>query len=116
MISSLAMALSYGCKCPRVELSPSPVRNPTGSMTAEISMPKVPTLFTCHSCYDEAVKVRTGPPKHRNCKTIFKHHRSECLGDMEVYEDGTKSMIKCASCAPGGLPCDKCLPLHSTEK
>ncbi len=75
-----------------------------------------PVRFTCQACYDEAVKVRTGPPKHRYYKTIIKHHCKECRADMEVYEEGGNAMIKCGSCAPGGLPCDKCLPPHGAKK
>lgn len=75
-----------------------------------------PRQFACQSCYDEAVKVRTGPPRHRYYKTIIKHHCSECRADMEVYDEAGKRMIKCGSCAPGGQPCDECLPPPDTKK
>lgn len=75
-----------------------------------------PRQFACQSCYDEAVKVRTGPPKHRYYKTIVKHHCKECQADMEVYAQDGRHMIKCGSCGPGGLPCDKCLPPHGVKK
>lgn len=100
----LLAIVAWGCAVPPHKHAHSQVETPA------------PRQFTCQSCYDEAVKVRTGPPRHRYYKTIIKHHCSECRGDMEVYEDGGKSMIKCASCAPGGLPCDQCLPPEGTKR
>ena len=78
--------------------------------------PAPPRQFTCQSCYDEAVKVRTGPPKHRYYKTIIKHHCKECEADMEVYAQDGRHMIRCGSCAPGGIPCDQCLPPNAKNQ
>jgi len=71
-------------------------------------------VMGCQKCYDEAVRVRRlsskGPSRTR---IIKKHMCPGCKGEMVSYtEDGT-AMIKCASCAPEGVPCDRCLPPKS---
>lgn len=65
----------------------------------------------CQLCYDEMVRVLTGSPKHRRYKTIMRHRCADCTTDVAFYvgDDG-KLMIRCARCAPEGMPCDRCLP------
>lgn len=67
-------------------------------------------------CYDEAVRVLTGSPKHRRYKTVLKHRCPDCFSDVELYEDGGTFMIKCASCARDGVACNKCLPPDGATK
>ncbi len=67
--------------------------------------------LSCQLCYDEVVRVLTGPPKHRRYKTVQRHRCVECTTEVAFYvgNDG-KLMIRCARCAPDGMPCDRCLP------
>lgn len=72
----------------------------------------------CRLCYDETVRVGTGSPKSRRYKTLVRHRCAECMTDVVIYarDDGTP-MIRCARCAPDGMPCDRCLPpLPSTTQ
>lgn len=64
----------------------------------------------CQLCYDETIRMLTGPPKHKRYKTILRH-RCECRTDVTFYvgDDG-KLMMRCSRCAPEGMPCDGCLP------
>lgn len=75
-----------------------------------------PRQFTCQTCYDEAVRVRTGPPKHRYYKTIYKHRCTGCQPDLEVYHADGKARFKCGSCLPGGIACSDCPPPGLTPK
>ncbi len=70
----------------------------------------------CQLCYDEAVNVRKS---HRWPKavaggkpyvTITRHQCPDCRTQVEVYAADGTPMIRCARCAPDGLPCTRCLP------
>lgn len=58
----------------------------------------------------------TGSPEHRRYKTVLKHRCTDCLSDMEVYQDSGTFMIKCVRCAPDGVACDKCVPSDGAAK
>lgn len=72
--------------------------------------PEAGTKIACQLCYDEAVRARTGPPKHRRYKTVLRHRCPGCYSDVAIYEANGALMIKCAHCAADGVACDKCLP------
>ena len=68
----------------------------------------------CRLCYDESVKIlKSRWPKAvqqgKQYETIKRHQCPDC-GQLEFYAQDGKPMIKCARCAPNGLPCDRCLP------
>lgn len=81
-----------------------------------ITEPEKGTTIACRMCYDEAVRVLTGPPKHRRYKTVLKHRCPDCSSDVAIYQDSGTLMIKCARCAPEGVACDKCLPPDGETK
>jgi len=64
----------------------------------------------CQKCYDEAVRVRKPGTKWRRTQVIKKHMCPDCKAEMTTYTKDGKAMIKCASCAPEGVACDKCMP------
>lgn len=64
----------------------------------------------CRMCYDVAVRVRTGPAKNRRYKVVQKHQCLDCNTQVLVSTEGGELKIKCARCAPEGVPCDRCLP------
>jgi hypothetical protein len=101
MVALLGVAL-VGCQ------SPQPKHRMTEAGTG--------TKIACRMCYDEAVRVLTGPPRHRRYKTALKHKCPDCFSDVEVYEDGGTPMIKCARCAPDGVACNECLPPDGAAK
>lgn len=85
----------------------NPDRKPIHVMAEQ---PEGVTL-SCQRCYDMAVRVLTGPPKHRRYKTVERHACPDCASEAVIYEGpGGKSMIRCKGCAPEGVPCDRCLP------
>lgn len=72
--------------------------------------------LSCQQCYDHAVRVLTGPPKHRRYKAVVRHACPDCASEAVIYNgpDG-KPMIRCEQCAPEGVPCDRCLPPKRTN-
>ncbi len=71
--------------------------------------------LACRLCYDETVKVlKTRWPKAQHqggqYQLIKRHQCPDCGHDVEFYTQDGRPMIKCARCAPDGLPCDRCLP------
>lgn len=64
----------------------------------------------CRMCYDIAVRVLTGPPKHKRYKVVQRHQCSDCRTNVIVYTEAGEMKIKCSRCAPEGVPCDRCLP------
>jgi hypothetical protein len=64
-------------------------------------------------CYDEAVRVRKlgvrGGNWTRN-QVIREHMCPDCKVEMSSYTKDGVPMIKCAKCAPEGVPCSTCEP------
>ncbi len=70
-------------------------------------------VIGCKMCYDEAVRVRETHPKAGAAtrdRIIKKHMCPDCKTEMVLYNEGDTPMIKCAHCAPEGVPCSKCMP------
>lgn len=70
-------------------------------------------VLGCQKCYDETVRVRrsvAGGTKYHRTQVIKKHMCPDCKGNMQTYTEDGKLMIKCASCAPEGVACNRCLP------
>ncbi|MBN8644086.1 MAG: hypothetical protein J0L61_02465 [Planctomycetes bacterium] len=70
-------------------------------------------VSVCTKCYDQIRKVRsTGGPRgglatHR---TITTHMCEECKDEVTIYEKDGVLMVRCATCAPEGVDCDRCVP------
>jgi hypothetical protein len=76
--------------------------------------PKPGEVVVCSKCYDEIAKVKRrsghrGPVRTAN---VSVHQCPECTTEMSIYSENGVLMVKCAACAPEGVPCDKCLPRY----
>jgi hypothetical protein len=74
---------------------------------------KADHVLGCQKCYDEIVRVRRSSAKGlqwSRYETIRKHMCPDCKGNMKIYTEDGKLMVKCTKCAPEGLPCDRCVP------
>lgn len=73
----------------------------------------------CSKCYDQIRKARsTGGPRGglATNRTITTHMCEECKTEMSIYSEDGVLLVKCATCAPEGLPCDKCMPPPTSTK
>lgn len=73
----------------------------------------------CRLCYDESSQtlhlVRNSKSASYRNEEIRRHQCPDCKTEVVSYmQDGTP-MIRCAKCAPDGLPCDRCLPPPSQK-
>ncbi len=74
----------------------------------------------CQLCYDESMQILRdyggpkGNPLGNRFATIRKHECPDCRTQVKFYSQAGRPMIKCARCAPAGLPCDRCLPPQTT--
>ncbi len=64
----------------------------------------------CQSCYDQTRIVRNERVKGVSYRVVRKHMCKDCDTEAVLYAQDGRMMIKCAGCAPEGIPCDKCLP------
>lgn len=73
----------------------------------------------CRECYDQAVKTWDhsvyGYAGRRwgyvpSTRVYVEHLCASCNSTMVVHTDDGHWTIKCPTCAPEGVPCDKCLP------
>jgi len=76
--------------------------------------PKDGTVVVCKECYTEVYKVTHADRESRTGSTVTETHRrhmcSECKTEMSISTENGVAKVKCAKCAPEGVPCDKCLP------
>ena len=73
----------------------------------------------CSKCYDQIRKARsTGGPRGglATNRMITTHMCEDCKTKMSIYTEDGVIMVKCAKCAPAGLPCDKCVPREAVGK
>ncbi len=63
----------------------------------------------CQACYDEVKAVRKEMVKGTGYQLIRKHKCSGCNAETILYGQDGVPMFKCAGCAPGGVPCSKCV-------
>lgn len=68
-------------------------------------------VVSCQYCYDKAVYYMN---QHGHTLKLTKHACPDCKTEIELYSQAGKIMMKCARCAPEGIPCDKCLPPKAT--
>lgn len=72
----------------------------------------------CTKCFDQIRKVRsTGGPRGglATNRTITTHMCEECKDEMTIYEKDGVLMVRCATCAPEGVPCDRCTPKDTSK-
>lgn len=75
--------------------------------------PKDSTVIVCKDCYNEVYKVQHPSGSRWGGTVTQAHTRHECPScktEMSIYTENGVARVKCAKCAPEGLPCDKCLP------
>lgn len=74
-------------------------------------------VTVCRECYDQAVRVwDTG--RYAGARWIHapsqrvrvEHQCASCKSKMVVHTEDGRWTIRCPTCAPDGVPCDKCLP------
>jgi hypothetical protein len=71
------------------------------------------TVIVCQECYDEVQRSwrQIGKPvPGTNQYEYHKHMCASCASEMSIYNENGVTKVKCATCAPEGVPCDKCLP------
>ena len=81
--------------------------------------PKPGQTVVCSKCYDQIRKARSrgGPTGGlATNRMITTHMCEECKTKMSIYTEDGVLMVKCAKCAPEGLPCDKCVPPEAVGK
>ena len=76
-----------------------------------------PKMTVCRECYDEAVRVWD---TNRYVGARWSHAPSwrprgenqcaYCKATMVVHTEDGRWTIQCPTCAPEGVPCDRCLP------
>jgi len=70
-------------------------------------------ISVCSKCYDTIRTVsdsqgrRFGPAVKR---TIVTHTCEECKSEMTIYEANGVLKVRCPTCAPDGVDCDRCVP------
>ena len=70
-------------------------------------------VSVCTKCYDTIRKVRsTGGPRGglATNRTITSHMCEDCKNDMTIYEKDGVMKVRCPTCAPEGVDCDRCVP------
>lgn len=74
-------------------------------------------VAVCRACYDEISKVRSTPPRTgiTSTRTIRTHMCSDCKSELSIYAEGSTLKAKCASCAPEGVDCDRCVPKQEAK-
>lgn len=70
-------------------------------------------VSVCSKCYDQIRTVRDnhgrnfGPSAPR---TVITHMCEECKSEMTIYEKDGVMYVRCPTCAPEGVDCDRCVP------
>jgi len=69
-------------------------------------------VSVCTKCYDQIQKVRGSySPRHgySGTRTITTHVCEDCKNEMTIYEKDGVMKVRCATCAPEGVDCDRCV-------
>lgn len=88
------------------------------SMQHDVSKPEPGTVSVCSKCYDQIRKVRsTGGPRGglATNRTVTTHMCEDCKAEMSIFEKDGVLMVRCATCAPDGVPCDRCSPKQTSK-
>lgn len=95
--------LGFGCSTAR------------GPATHVMDRQRAEHEIKCPACYDETVKVFRGVSKvYKSRRKIYtyekKHMCPDCGVQVTLYTENGTPFIKCARCAPEGVPCKSCRP------
>lgn len=70
-------------------------------------------VSVCTKCYDQIQKVRGSyHPRYgySGTRTITTHVCEDCKYEMTIYEKDGMMKVRCPTCAPEGVDCDRCVP------
>lgn len=70
-------------------------------------------VTVCTKCYDQVKTVRDnrgGRFASTGTHTVTTHMCGDCKDEMTIYEKDGVLMVRCATCAPEGVDCDRCVP------
>lgn len=79
----------------------------------EMTQVQAGQVSVCTKCYDQIQKVRGSyGPRHgySGTRTITTHVCEDCKNEMTIYEKDGVMKVRCATCAPDGVDCDRCVP------
>ena len=87
---------------------------------AHIIKPEGSHEIKCAACYDVVVKEFRGVSKvyksRRKLYTFERRHMCpDCAVQVTMYTEDGIPFIKCAKCAPEGVPCANCVPPESAK-
>jgi len=82
-----------------------------------MTKPEPGSTAICAKCYEHIQKWRKpgGPHGLGTNRTIATHMCEDCKSEVSIYSEDSVLMVKCAKCAPEGLPCDRCLPPEGSQ-
>lgn len=75
-------------------------------------------VSVCSKCYDQVRTVqdrqgrRFGPTVTR---TITTHMCEDCKNEMTIYAVDGVLKVRCPTCAPEGVDCDRCVPKEAKK-
>ncbi len=87
---------------------------------AHIIKPEGGHEIKCAACYDVMVKEFRGVSKvHKSRRKLYsfkrRHVCPDCAVPVTTYAEDGIPFIKCAKCAPEGVPCANCVPPKSAK-
>lgn len=78
-----------------------------------MTAPQPGQVSVCTKCYDQIRKVRSaGGPRGglATNRTVTTHMCEDCKNEMTIYEKDGVLNVRCPTCAPEGVDCDRCVP------
>ena len=75
-------------------------------------------VSVCTKCYDQIQKVRGSyHPRYgySGTRTITTHVCEDCKNEMTIYEKDGVMKVRCPTCAPEGVDCDRCVPKEAVK-
>lgn len=79
----------------------------------DIAKAEAGQVSVCTKCYDQIKTVRDnrgGRFASTGTRTSTTHMCEDCKNEMAIYEKDGVMMVRCATCAPEGVDCDRCVP------
>ena len=70
-------------------------------------------VTVCTKCYDQIRTVRDNQGRRFGpsvTRTITTHMCEDCKNEMTIYEKDGVMKVRCPTCAPEGVDCDRCVP------
>lgn len=102
LLAAVSVLLASGCATDKHEM----VKAEAGQVSV------------CTKCYDQIRKVRnTGGPRGglATNRTITTHMCEDCKNEMTIYEKDGVMKVRCPTCAPEGVDCDRCVPKQAAK-